>query len=391
MEGPNPYTPNAGARPAALVGRDRELEEFERLLSRLLQGYTAQSMLITGLRGVGKTVLLGEFRRRALANDWVTVATEIRRKQNFGERIVRLVRRALLDLAPQERWKDRAQRAAGVLKSFQCVYSTEGTVTFGFDVTSVPGRGDSGDLGEDLTDLFLALGEAAQEYNRGVIFLFDEVQFLPKTDLEALIAALHMTVQRELPITFVGAGLPQLPRLVGAAKSYAERLFTFKALGRLDENQATRGLTEPAAQLNVQYTAEASNAIVQYTEGYPYFIQEYGNVVWDYAPESTITLKDVENAQTQVETKLDESFFRVRVERASEQEIEYLRAMAQLGDNPQQAKLIADILKTQPNQLAPIRARLIEKGLLYTTSQRLTAFTVPQFDRFMRRAYNLKA
>lgn len=385
----NPYTPNAGARPPALVGRDEEMDAFDVLLDRLRRGHTEQSMLITGLRGVGKTVLLTSFEERARERGWTTVEAEITKNTEFGTRMAHLVRRALLQIAPRARWKDRAARAASVLKSFQITVAPDGSLAAGLDVEAAEGLADSGQLDEDLTDLLVALGEAAQQHGCGVVFLIDEVQFLTVVELEALIAALHKTVQRQLPITLVGAGLPQLPRLAGEAKSYAERLFKFPTIGRLSGLQAREALTEPARRLGVDYDEQALTAVVGYTEGYPYFLQEYGNVIWNQADDSPITLAEVTDAQAAVEAKLDGGFFRVRAERTTELELRYLRAMAELGPEPQQAKDVAALLERTSEQLGPTRSRLIEKGLLYTPGHGLAAFTVPQFDRFLRRTYAL--
>lgn len=386
----NPYTPNAGARPPALVGRDAQLTSFEVLLDRLRRGHTEQSMLITGLRGVGKTVLLGAFEERARGRGWTTVEAEITKNVEFGPRMAQLIRRGLLQVAPKARWKERAARAAAVLKSFQVTVSAQGEFTFGLDVEALEGLGDSGSLGEDLTDVLVALGEAAQEQASGVVFLFDEVQFLRSPELEALIAALHKTVQRQLPITLVGAGLPQLPRLAGEAKSYAERLFQFPTIGELGWDEASDALTRPAELLDVTYAPDAVNAIIEYTQGYPYFLQEYGKIVWDYASDTLIRLDDVRDSQDAVEAKLDSSFFRVRIDRVTELELQYMRAMAELGPEPQFAKDVARLMGRTSEQLGPTRSRLIEKGLLYTPAHGLAAFTVPQFDRYMRRAYRLE-
>jgi hypothetical protein len=385
----NPYTPNAGATPPALVGRDEELDAFAVLLARLLNGRTEQSMLITGLRGVGKTVLLTKFEEMAREAAWTTVEAEITKGTDFGERMANLVRRALLQVAPKARWKQRANRAAAVLRSFQVTLRSDGSWTAGFDVEPAEGLADSGRLDEDLTDVFVALGEAAQDHGTGVVFLLDEVQFLEPIEFEAVIAAIHKTVQRQLPITLVGAGLPQLPRLAGEAKSYAERLFKFPRIGRLSDEQAEAALAEPAARLAVVFEPEALAAVVAYTDGYPYFLQEYGNALWNQIDQSPITAEDVSLAQAGVEAKLDGGFFRVRAERTSELEQRYLRAMAELGPDPQKAKDVAALLDRTSEQLAPIRARLIDKGLLYTPGRGLAAFTVPQFDRFMRRTYAL--
>lgn len=386
----NPYTPNAGAKPPALVGRDGELEAFELLLARLLRGHTEQSILVSGLRGVGKTVLLGRFGELAREGGWTTVEAEITKNSDFGERMANLARRALLQLAPRDRWKERATRAAAVLRSFQVTLSSDGSVSAGFEVDPAEGLADSGRLDEDLTDVFLALGEAAQEHGSGVVFLVDEVQFLKVAEFEALIAAIHKTVQRQLPITLVGAGLPQLPRLAAEAKSYAERLFKFPQIGRLSADEARVALAEPAQSLEVGFEPEALTAVVEFTEGYPYFLQEYGNALWNQIAESPVTAEDVASARLGVEAKLDGGFFRVRVERTSELEQRYLRAMAELGPEPQSAKDVAAVLGRTSQQVGPIRSRLIDKGLLYTPGRGLAAFTVPQFDRFMRRTYALQ-
>lgn len=372
-----------------MVGREEELEAFAVLLARLLNGHTEQSMLITGLRGVGKTVLLTKFEEMAREAEWITVEAEITRGSDFGERMANLARRALLQVAPRARWKKRATRAAAVLRSFQLTVRSDGSVTAGFDVDPVEGIADSGRLDEDLTDVFVALGEAAEEHGAGVVFLFDEVQFLDPLEFEALIAAIHKTVQRQLPITLVAAGLPQLPRLAGEAKSYAERLFKFPQIGRLSEDAARAALVEPAERFGVDFKPDALEAAVAFTEGYPYFLQEYGSMLWNAIGEPPVTVEDVATAQAAVEAKLDGGFFRVRIERTSELEQRYLRAMAGLGPGPQRAKDVAALLDRTSEQLAPIRARLIEKGLLYTPGRGLAAFTVPQFDQFMRRSYSL--
>lgn len=346
-------------------------------------------MLITGLRGVGKTVLLGALEERARRREWITVEAEITKNVDFGSRMAQLVRRALLQVAPKASWRERGRRAASVLKSFQITVSPQGELTFGLDVDAAEGLADSGSLGEDLTDVLVALGEAAQEQECGVVFLFDEVQFLTTVELEALIAALHKTVQRQLPITLVGAGLPRLPRLAGEAKSYAERLFEFPMIGQLNEQEAEEALTAPVTALGVTYQPAAVRAIVEYTQGYPYFLQEYGKLAWDRAPKSPITLRDVQDTRDAVEAKLDSSFFRVRTDRVTELELQYMRAMAELGSEAQAAKDVAKLMHRTSEQLGPTRSRLIEKGLLYTPSHGFAAFTVPQFDRYMRRAHVL--
>jgi hypothetical protein len=334
-------------------------------------------MIVTGLRGVGKTVLLDVFREKAETRDWATVEWEVERKSQFAPRIAAQARRALLQIAPKARWKDLALKAAATLKSFTVTFAADGAMTAGLDVEALAGSADSGLLPDDLSDLFVALGEAARQRAVGVILLLDEIQFLRQQELEALIVALHKCARRALPIT-----------LVGEAKSYSERLFRFVHIGALDlDTEAREALELPAHSLGVRYGSEAVDLIVDYTQGYPYFLQEYGKIVWDEASASPITLHDATSLLPLVESRLDEGFFRVRAERTTELELRYLYAMATLGPGPQRASQVARRLGRTTEQLGPIRSRLIDKGLLYTPGHGLAGFTVPQFDRYMLRRY----
>ena len=385
----NPYAPGAGTKPPALVGRDKQIESFDILLERLENGYAEQSIIITGLRGVGKTVLLDVFREKAEGRGWATVEWEIEKKAPFGPKVAAQARKALLQIAPKTRWKDRALRAAATLKSFTVTFNPDGAMTAGLDVDALAGAADSGSLSEDLSDLFVAIGEAARDHEVGVILLLDEIQFLQPEELEALIVALHRCTRRSLPITLVGAGLPQMPRLAGEAKSYSERLFRFVQIGELDASTDARdALVLPAKDLGVEFESPAVGSIVDYTQGYPYFLQEYGRIVWDEASASPIMLDDVESVLPLVEARLDESFFRVRAERTTELELRYLYAMAELGPEPHRASEVARRIKRTVEQAGPIRSRLIDKGLLYTPGHGLAAFTVPQFDRYMIRGHS---
>ncbi len=385
----NPYAPGAGTKPPALVGRDSEIESFDILLERLENGYSEQSMIITGLRGVGKTVLLDVFREKAEDRNWATVEWEVEKNTPLGQKMSNQIRRALLQIAPKARWTERARKTAAILKSFSITFNPDGAVTAGLDVDPMPGIGDSGMLANDLTDLFVALGDAAGEQNIGVIFLLDEIQYLAAPELEALITALHKCARRALPVTMVGAGLPQIPRLAGEAKSYSERLFQFPKIGKLDLNTFARdALVLPAKTLNVQISSQAVDYIIEYTEGYPYFLQEYGKFLWDEASDSPISEAIAKEVQPLVEAKLDNSFFRVRVDRTTELELKYLFAMAQLGSHPQKASDVAKELGRSTEQVGPIRSRLINKGLLYTPGHGFAAFTVPQFDRYLLRRHS---
>jgi hypothetical protein len=383
----NPYTPNAGASPEILVGRDDQTRSFTALLNRLSQGRTNQSLIVTGLRGVGKTVLLNVFADIARRERWEVVELEASKHDDgrFRQAMFSQLRAALLRLSPRARWTGRIRRAAEVLSAF-ALSATHDTLTISWDVPPAEGLGDHGDLSMDLTDVLVAIGEAAQEQGRGLVLLVDEVQFLRRTQLEALIQAVHKTVQRSLPLTFVGAGLPQIAELAGDAKSYAERLFTFPRLGALSGDDARKALAEPAASERAEFDEDALDLASEITQGCPYFIQELGYQVWEVAEGERITAQDVEAAREAYETKLDTSFFRVRLDRATPLQTAYMRAMAQLGSEPQKAADVARVMGRASTQVGPTRAELIDMGLLYTPDHGYAAFTVPDFDRFIMRA-----
>lgn len=384
----NPYTPNAGASPDIIVGRDEQTKAFQTLLRRLARGRTHQSMIITGLRGVGKTVLLNEFAEIARAERWEVLELEASKHDDtkFRQTMASLLKAALLRLSPRARWTERATRAASVISSFALSVDQQGTWSLAWDVEAAEGHADHGDLGLDLTDVLVAVGEMAQERERGVAILIDEVQFLSARQLEAMIQGIHKTVQRRLPVTFVGAGLPQIAELAGDAKSYAERLFQFPKIDSLDDEDAREALTEPATNEGVAYDSDAVDLAVEITQGYPYFLQELGYQVWETAEQSPITRVDVESAREGYEAKLDASFFRVRLDRATPLQTAYMRAMAELGPSAQKASEVARVMNRESTQLGPTRAELIDMGLLYTPEHGYAAFTVPDFDKFMLRA-----
>ncbi len=345
-------------------------------------------MIITGLRGVGKTVLLNAFREKAIEHKWVALEIEISKHNDdeFKRILARELRRALFEIAPKKKWADRVKRAAAVLASFTVTIDPDGRLSAGLEVEPHEGQADSGALDADLTDVLIALGEAAQAHDTGAVFLLDEIQFLSRNQLEALIAALHKTVQRELPVTLTAAGLPQLAELAGEAKSYAERLFHFPTIGKLEASEARRALAAPAEDNGASFTPAALDIALEFTEGYPYFIQEFGLATWNLADGPSITKRDAEQAQVVVEEKLDSGFFRVRHDRTTELELAYLRAMAELGPEPQLAGAVAELLDRTSQQCGPTRSKLIEKGLLFTPEHGYAAFTVPQFDRYLVRA-----
>lgn len=383
----NPYTPNAGAIPPVLVGRQDEMEAFEVLLDRLRAGRTEQSMIITGLRGVGKTVLLTEFGRIAADRNWVAIEMEIAKHDDnrFRLELARECRRALLSIAPRQRWGERARRAARVLRSFSLSVDPDGRLTAGFGVDALEGYGDSGFLSADVQDLMVSLGEVASEHSAGVILLFDEIQLLETSQFEALIVAIHKIVQRSLPLVLVAAGLPQLPALAGEAKSYSERLFRFPGIGSLNDDEARLALSQPASDLGLEFLDGAIGVGLDFTEGFPYFIQEFGQAAWNLADSPHVTVSDAEKARLVVEEKLDSNFFRVRLDRTTELQRAYLRAMAELGPNPQRAAAVAKVLNRTTQQCGTVRSQLIEKGLLYQPQHGDAAFTVPHFDRHLKR------
>lgn len=384
----NPYTPGAGTKPPALTGRDPELEHFRVLIGRLQAGRHEKSMLITGLRGVGKTVLLNTFSDIGTDQGWFAANTEIRQNTQLSSVMARLTRRVLLEMSAVERLQDRARRALGVLRAFVVRY---GEAEIRIDVDAIPGMADSGDPEDDLADLLTEVGRAAQEGGTGVVYFMDEVQFLEREDLEALIAALHRASQEGLPVTVVGAGLPLLPRLVGEARSYAERLFDFRSIGSLDEAAACAALVLPAHEEDVEWEQDALDVALGYSDGYPYFLQEYGKHAWLVADESPISRSDVERAHPTVLNELDEGFFHVRVERATDAERRYMAAMADLGDGRQRSGAIASRLgHGSSSAISLTRDSLLKKGLIYSPAHAYVDFTVPQFAAFIRRNYPLE-
>lgn len=384
----NPYSPSAGAQPTELVGRHEQINAFEILLGRIARGRPQQSMIITGLRGVGKTVLLGRFREIAFRENWIAVELEASKhdESTFRSRIGASLRTVLYQLSPRDKWSDRLKAVASLLTSFSLSVDPDGNVRAGVDVKPESIWEGGSDLSIDLTEILLNVGRAAQEHKRAVVLLIDELQFLQGHQLEALISALHRVVQHGLPLTMCGAGLPQIAELAGDAKSYAERLFSFVSLGNLSPEEAKNAIRIPAAEEGVHFEEDALELIADITEGYPFFVQELGSAVWTVAEGDTVTAKDVEAARELYQAKLDGSFFRVRLDRTTDLQRAYLRAMAELGSAPAQSSEIAAKMGRTSQNVAPVRAELINMGLLYTPQHGMAAFTVPQFDQFLLRA-----
>jgi hypothetical protein len=342
---------------------------------------------MVGLRGVGKTVLLDRMRDNAEAAGIRTLRIEAPERRSLPALLAPQLRLTLLQLSRNEQAKALAQRAlrglAGFAKALKLKYAD---IEVGLDFEPEPGLADNGDLEHDLQALLELTGHAVKSASTALIMFIDELQYVPEKELEALIMALHRAAQRQLPIMLVGAGLPQLRGRMGRAKSYAERLFDFPEIGPLDPVAAKLAITQPAEDQGVIVEEPALNRIVDETEGYPYFIQEWGKHAWDAAEASPITLSNVELVSREAIAALDESFFRVRFDRLTPSEKRYLRAMAELGAGPHRSGAIAELLGREVSALGPMRAQLIHKGMIWSPNHGDTAFTVPLFDGFMHRA-----
>lgn len=382
----NPYSPGAGTPPPELAGRDELRETVRIALQRTRLGRPTKSILMVGLRGVGKTVLLDKMRNDAEASGIQTLRVEAPESRSLPAILAPQLRQALLRLSRNEQAKDLAQRAlrglSGFAKALKLKYDD---IEVGFDFEPEPGLADNGDLEHDLQALLEAAGAAAQKAGTALAMFIDELQYVDEGELAALITALHRAAQRQLPVVLVGAGLPQLRGRMGRAKSYAERLFDFPEIGPLSPPEARIAIRKPAEVEGVAINDDALEQIVQKTRGYPYFLQEWGKHAWDSATHSPITLPDVELASVSAIAALDESFFRVRFDRLTPLEKRYLRAMAQLGPGPHRSGDIAEQLKRGVTALGPTRNNLIAKGMIWSPNHGDTAFTVPLFDEFMHR------
>ena len=382
----NPFAPGAGTPPPELAGRD-ELRDTARIaLERARIGRPCKSLIMVGLRGVGKTVLLDRILADAENRDIVTLRIEAPENRSLPSTLAPQLRLALLRLSNRDAARHLANRAlrglAGFVGALKVKYHD---IEVGLDFEPEPGLADNGDLEADMQDLFEAVGAAARADGTCVALFVDEIQYVKEDQLAALITALHRTSQRQLPVVMVGAGLPQVRGRLGSAKSYAERLFDFPEIGALSIKDARLAIAKPAESEGVEIEPAALDAIVARTQRYPYFLQEWGKRVWDVAHCSPITMADVETASEQAEAALDESFFLVRFDRLTQTEKKYLRTMAHLGPGPHRSGDIAGVLDRRVTSLAPIRSQLIGKGMIWSPSHGDTAFTVPMFDEFMRR------
>jgi len=378
----NPYSPGAGVPPPELAGRENILRDAENIIKRVKNGHSAQSLILLGLRGVGKTVLLNRIDQIAESAGCETSIFEADMNRPLPELLTQQLHRLLLKLDRRKRMGDEVQKAFSLLQAFAGIFR----VHLGEFQVGVASPMVTGDLSIDLTDLLVAIGEAAKARNTVAVILVDEVQYIAKDDLGALIMALHRISQCQLPLVFFGAGLPQLAQLAGDTKSYSERLFAYPSVGPLDREGARKALVEPARREGVGFEDEALEVVLRETEGYPFFLQVWGSHMWQTAEAPPITVADAREASKRAVAALDESFFKVRFERLTERQRQYARAMAEFGNKPANSTDVANLLGLTVKQAAPVRDEVIKKGMAYSPKRGLVAFTVPKFDEFMKRA-----
>lgn len=382
----NPFAPGAGTPPPELAGRQPILDDARLSLARIRLGRPASSMMIVGLRGVGKTVLLNRIQQIAEAEGYLAEMMEAPETRSLAALLAPALRNIILKLDRGAQVSQAARRAFRALRGFAAAVRVKyQDIEISLDGDTELGLADSGDLEADVASLLVSVGEAARDRGTSVALVIDELQYLDEAEMSALIVAIHKISQRQLPVTLIGAGLPQLLALTGKAKSYAERLFQFPQAGALSRAEAGQALGVPASQEGAQFTTQAVDEIFRLTEGYPYFLQEWGYQSWLAATSAQIDSGAVQRATPAAIARLDQSFFRVRFDRLTPSERRYLRGMAELGAGPHRSGDIAAALKVKPTSTGPVRASLITKGMIYSPAHGDTAFTVPLFDQFMRR------
>ena len=380
----NPFAPGAGARPPELAGRELIIEAADVAMQRIRRGRQEKSQMLLGLRGVGKTVLLNRLAQLAEDMGSIVVPLEAPEGQRLAAFLAPALKSVLLRLSRVAQARELAQRGLGALRGFASAFKVSiGEIELSISAEPIA---DSGNLEIDLPELMGSVGRAAQAANTSVVILLDEVQYLSEEDLRGLIVAMHRIAQRGWPVILFGAGLPQVAALAGEAKSYAERLFDYPEVGPLPPAAARSALLDPIVEEGESISEDALNRILSITEGYPYFLQEWGKHSWNTAGKSPITADDVEMASSLATVALDRSFFRVRFDRLTPREQDYLRAMAALGPGPHRSGDIADALGIKVQQAGPLRNGLIKKGMIWSPAHGQTAFTVPMFDAFMIRA-----
>lgn len=384
---PNPYRPGAGMSPAYLAGRDNTINEAQNILQAINYGYSARSVVYYGLRGVGKTVLLNYIENLADEMDLPSEYMEIaERDRSFQYQMALHIYKLINRLSLLKNIESHIKKALSILKAFTIKYGCD---DISIEVNPANGISDTGNLANDMTELFLALGVIAQKQNKGVVLFIDEIQYIKDDEFEALMEAIHRTNQKNYPIVIFSAGLPKIAKIAGDVKSYAERLFDFIEIDSLNNEEAKLALIEPAKRFQINYTDEAVNKIIEITQGYPYFLQEYGKWVWECKKEeSIIDIKIVNKAYDKFEQSLDKAFFKVRHDRATAREIEFMTAMVACEKLPCSTKEIANIMGESIQAISPLRAQLIHKGFIYASKRGEVDFTVPQFDKYLKRVYN---
>jgi len=380
----NPFAPGAGSRPPELAGRDVVLEHARVSCGRAINGRSARSMMLLGLRGTGKTVLLNEVGKIAEQAGLLVSKVESPEEESLARLLYPEMRKVMRSLSTVEAAKQIANRGLKGLRGFASIFKIDiAGVEVG--VEPEPGLADSGNLQYDLPDLFNVIGRAAQAAGKGWILLIDEVQYLGEADLRALIVSMHKMSQEGLPVLLVGAGLPQVARLAGEAKSYAERLFLYPEINALDADAAAQAVLKPILDEEASIAEAALQEIVVRTKGYPFFLQEWASTAWNCAEGPEISLDDVVQSYSETLALLDAGFFRVRIDQLTPSEVLFVRAMSELGDGPYAVGDIAKAMGRTQSSLGPIRAKVIAKGMAYSTDHGVLDFTVPLFAEFIRR------
>ena len=380
----SPYTPGAGAMPRYLAGRESMLEEADKILEAVAMGYPQKPSIYYGLRGVGKTVLLNAIEEKAEELDILYAHIEIAEKRSFIVQIANASKKIIHRMSVIESVKDLGHKALGILQAFQVTYNPE-EQTFTAGIAEPSMYVSSGVLSDDLTEMFVAMGRMAAKAKRAICFFVDEIQYMKPNEMEALINALHRVNQLRLPITIYGAGLPKILKILGEVKSYSERLFQYIEVAELSDHAATNAIVKPATELGVQYEEEAVEEIKEWSKGYPFFIQELCNTIWEETESEIIKKSDVERVIPVFLDKLDKGFFKIRYDRCTKKEHDFLFAMVRCGRLPCTISNVAKILGKRVSSISPTRAQLISKGIIYSTGHGEIDFTVPQFDRYLKR------
>lgn len=384
MKYASPYTPGAGAMPRYLAGREEMLEAAEKVLEAVSKGYPQKSVMYYGLRGVGKTVLLNAIEENAEEKDILYTHIEIAEKKSFIIQIANASKKMIHRMSVIESAKEVGRKALGILQAFQVTYNPE-EQTFSAGLSEPSMYITTGVLSDDLTEMFVAMGRMAAKAKKMVCFFIDEIQYMKAEEMEALINALHRVNQLRLPIMIYGAGLPKVLRTLGEVKSYAERLFTYVPVAELSQEAASEAIVEPARELHVMYEEEAVEEIKKWSQGYPFFIQELCDTVWEYTDKEIISKADVEHVIPTFLGNLDRGFFKVRYDRCTKKEHDFLFAMVKCGHLPCTIANVATILGKKVSTISPLRAQLISKGMIYSTGHGEIDFTVPQFDAYLKR------